>query len=217
MNKVMSEAQEQIEARLAQLEPGSDRYELLRSARDFKAAWVNLGEKLTMVLEQKLYEQWNYSTYEEYCEEELRIRKGTAYKLTRSYSFLRDNEPQILDSNQPVTNVIPQYEVADLLRQAHESENIDADTYADLREQACQPEMTKAAFMRQVREADPVTFQPPKPKPNQDLKKALSLVRRLKATAETIDGLWDDIGEAIATIETNLEDRITIKTAQQEE
>ena len=212
MSNVISEAQELIEARLAELEPGSPRYEVLRSARDFKAAWIDLGEKLTMVLEQKLYDDWGYSTYEEYCEEELRIRKGTAYKLTRSYSFLRDNEPQILSQN-TITATVPQYEVADLLRQAHESDNIDENTYEELRQQAFQPDTTKASFLRQVREADPETFKPAKPpRPNQEARKALSMARRLMAVMESIEDLSGSAMDGIKDIIVELEEKLSVKS-----
>lgn len=212
MSDVMNEAQELIEARLSELEPGSPRYEVLRATRDFKNAWVKLGEQLTIVLEQKLYANWDYSSFEEYCEEELRIRKGTAYKLTRSYSFLKETEPQVLDE-QAVTTTIPQYEVADLLRQAHESANIDENTYAELREQAFQPDTTKAAFLRQVKEADPETFSKPvrQPKPHQEVRKAISAARRLLSIMDTVEDISETAVQNIQEVITELEEKLAVR------
>ena len=77
-----------------QLEPGTPRFEVLESARRFKSSWVELGERLIAVNEKKLYREWGYITFEEYCAKEVRIKKPTALKLTRAYRFLEKEEPQ---------------------------------------------------------------------------------------------------------------------------
>ena len=41
-----------------------------------------------------LYEEWGYPTFESYCLAELRIKKQTADKLVRNFSFLDKHEPE---------------------------------------------------------------------------------------------------------------------------
>jgi len=44
-----------IQSKLATLDPESERYHVLVAARDFKASWVALGERLTAVREREQY------------------------------------------------------------------------------------------------------------------------------------------------------------------
>lgn len=213
MSSTISRGLELIEERLAELEPGSPRYEILRAARDFKAAWIELGEKLTMVLEKKLYEDWGYSTFEDYVQDELRIRKGTAYKLTRSYSFLRDKEPQMLNTS-GIVGAVPQYEVTDLLRQAHESPNIDQGTYQALKETAFAPDTTRASFMREVREVDPATFKPARPtRPFAEERKALSAARKLLECLGEVKKLPASHKKSVQAIIVDLEELMSVQKA----
>ena len=52
-----------IEALLSNLDPGSERYHVLRAARDFKASWVELGERLTETREQEKFKEWGYTSF----------------------------------------------------------------------------------------------------------------------------------------------------------
>ena len=213
MSTQISKGLDMIEARLAELEPGSQRYEVLRATRDFKAAWIELGEKLIRVLEKKLYEDWGYSTFEAYVQEELRIRKGTAYKLTRSYGFLRDNEPQMLNTS-GIMGAVPQYEVTDLLRQAHESPNIDQGTYQQLRDTAFSPDTTRASFIRDVREKDPETFKPARPQhPHAEVRKALSIARKLLEALSEVKGIAASHKKAVQSIAVDLEEMMAVRKA----
>jgi hypothetical protein len=213
MSNKKTKGQEAIEDRLAELEPGSPRYEVLRCARDFKAAWIELGEKLTMVLEKKLYEDWGYSTFEDYCQEELRIRKGTAYKLTRSYSFLRDEEPEQLNAS-GITDAVPQFEVTDLLRMAHESPNINSAMYNKLREKAFDPDATRGSFLHDVREADPETFKPARPpRPQEEIRRALATAKKLLSIVEALEDISASSIEAVQTVIVELEEKITVRKA----
>ena len=93
MDRRRTRGEAEIEALLAKLQPGSERHGALSAARDFKASWVALGERLTQIRESGQYSQWGYKTFEAYVRGELRLKPETANKLTRSFSFLRDHEP----------------------------------------------------------------------------------------------------------------------------
>ena len=68
------------------------REEVLRAARAFKASWTGLARVLTRVRDEALWESWGFPSFDAYCTRELRIRKATASKLTRSWSFLDRHE-----------------------------------------------------------------------------------------------------------------------------
>ena len=60
------------------------------------------------------YEQWGYQTFEAYCAQELHIRKATADKLTRSYSFLEKHEPRAV-TQEDFPERAPAFEVIEVL------------------------------------------------------------------------------------------------------
>ena len=61
MNEVpQTQAEAKIEHLLSQLEPGSERYRILSSAKQFKSSWVDLGQQLQEVRRDRLYAQWGY-------------------------------------------------------------------------------------------------------------------------------------------------------------
>ncbi len=182
-----------IEALLHQVEPGSERHRVLVAARDFKASWVELGERLAEVREGQLFRQWGHASFEAYCRTELRIRTDTANKLTRSYAFVRDHQPEAL--NERNERELPPLDVVDLLSRAKERSKVsDADFFA-IREEVFAPEggaSTRGELMKRFREIDPDAFRSaPRATPavvssgdSKDIKKALLLAERLQALLE---------------------------------
>jgi len=157
----------------------------LSAARQFKACWVDLGERLTAVRENGKFREWGYATFEAYCRRELRIKADTANKLTRSFSFLRDHEPKALKEREG--REFPALDVVDLLSQAKERTKLTDDALDSIREQVFDPEAstTRNDVMKRFREVDPEAFKPaPKPEApkgnDNDLRKALLLAERLE-------------------------------------
>ncbi|OQY17888.1 MAG: hypothetical protein B6I36_08190 [Desulfobacteraceae bacterium 4572_35.1] len=108
-------AETEIELLLRQLEPGSARYSILNCAKHFKSSWVELGQQLQVVRQQRSYTDWGYTTFEDYCAREIRIRRQTADKLTMAFHYLQQNNPTLAqqsDNLQPV----PDFRSIDLLR-----------------------------------------------------------------------------------------------------
>jgi len=129
-----SKSLEKIERRMAQLEPGSLRYQALSSARDFKASWIGLGQILYTVYKDKFYKEWGYVTFEAYCKAEVGIRQQTASKLLHSYYFLERNEPEFLravhDEKAGVEpRGIPGMEAVNVLRLAAKNKELTQDDY----------------------------------------------------------------------------------------
>src|SRR4051812_5102731 len=90
--------------------PGTFRHSVLQAARRFKATWVELGKALVQVRDEGSFEEWGYPTFEAYCSKELHIRKATAEKLVRSFSFLAKHEPKAV-ANEDIVEKAPAFEV----------------------------------------------------------------------------------------------------------
>jgi hypothetical protein len=117
------------------IEPGTPRFEILEVARRFKTSWVELGGKLHEVRRKKLYEQWGYGKFDEYCSREIRIKPRTATKLTTSYAFLKNEEPSVLRRD-GVVRPVPDIQVVDMLRRAREKETLPEKEYSKIKEMA---------------------------------------------------------------------------------
>ena len=120
-----------IEQLMQQLPPDSERYRVLASARQFKSSWVELGEWLARVSNSNQFSDWGYTTFEDYCTREVRIRRKTAEKLLLAYRFLERKEPGLIERK--AGHPLPDYRSVDLLRQADEERPFSMAEYAELR------------------------------------------------------------------------------------
>lgn len=198
MERRRSRGEAEIEALLAKLPPGSERHSCLAAARDFKASWVALGDRLTALRESGQFAQWGYKTFDAYVRNELRMKPETANKLTRSYSFLRDHEPEALSA--PISRELPPLDVVDLLSRAREKAKISDEQFQNIRTEAFDNEdgpLTKSEVVKRFREIDPEAFKPQPKKGSAvaadgNVRKALLLAERLEALLAAINGLSDD-------------------------
>ncbi len=190
MPRRKSRSEIEMEVQLEQLEPGSSRHRVLLAARDFKASWVQLGELLTRVRENREFETWGYTDFEMYCRRELHVKRDTANKLTRSYAFLRDHEPSSLQSSTSHRE-LPALDVVDLLTRARDRANVSEEQFEAIRRDVFSEDQsppTRAAVGKRFREVDPDAFRSTpraKPAPSAggpaEVKKALLLAERLEA------------------------------------
>ncbi len=190
-----SRAEAEIQARLEGLDPESPRYQVLLTARDFRASWVKLGEQLTEVREKQQHRGWGYPSFEAYCRRELRLRQETANKLTRSFGFMRDHQPAALEER--AARELPPLDVVDLLSQARERAKISDRDFATIQEEvfATDAAPTRNSVVKRLREVDPEAFRGTvRPKASEsgevsvDMRKALLLAERL---AELLEGVHD--------------------------
>lgn len=136
MSTYKTKSLDNLEQKMMEADPDSFRQHVLKSARDFKTSWIELGRALYTVWKDKLYKEWDYSTIDTYAAKEIGIRKQTAMKLLRSYCFLEKEEPQYLKSdyaNSQDAALVPGYESVDLLRQAKNKKDLDSQDYAGLK------------------------------------------------------------------------------------
>lgn len=165
MSTYKTKSLDDLEQKMREAEPDSLRQHVLKSAKDFKTSWIELGRALYTVWKDKLYKEWGYSTIDTYAAKEIGIRKQTAMKLLRSYCFLEKEEPRYLKSDytdSQDTALVPGYESVDVLRQAKNKKDLDAQDYASLKKaifekgkdsQEVKKDLT--SLIRQRRELEP--------------------------------------------------------------
>lgn len=187
MNTYKTKSIENLEQKIQDADEGSLRQHILRNAKDFKTSWIELGRALYAVSKDKLYKEWGYSTFETYTSKEIGIRKQTALKLLRSYYFLEKEEPDYLKNDYAESTdaaLVPSYESIDILRQAKNKKDLDAQDYAGLKKaifekgkdvQEVKKDLTN--LIRQRRELEPAEARQ---------EKRLSLLKRFLGNLKTI-------------------------------
>jgi hypothetical protein len=197
-----------VDEKLAEVQPGTFRHEVLECARRFKTSWVELGAVLVRVRREDSWKAWGYSSFESYCSRELHIRRSTAEKLTMSYGFLARHERAVAN-DQKAWNQAPAFEVISVVADAEERGAMSEGDYHALREQiwSDRPAHTVA---REIRDR----FPPPKPAsppPDETLKRLVRATRRLadelrgcrqvpKSIADRAAALANDVQELVSDL-----------------
>jgi len=115
--------------------------ELLRSqirehSKSFKTSWVNLGQALYSVWNDKLYYAWGYDKFEYYVEQEVGLPKQLSLKLLKTYYFLEQEEPDYLQkgfNDDREASKVPGYEAVNVLRLAKQRKDLMKNDYLKLK------------------------------------------------------------------------------------
>lgn len=177
---------------------------MLVAARRFKASWVELGKLLVQVRNDAAYSEWGYETFDAYCLKELRIRKATADKLTRSFGFLEKHEPKAV-AQEDIAETAPAFEVVEVLAQAEDRGQLSAQEYRSIRDSIWNPEKPVSELRREFQERWPAP-EPEHGGGGDNLKRLSALANRLaaelkaekkipRAVVERASALADDIAE----------------------
>ncbi len=205
--KPLSKGAQHIEELLQNLPENSSRYRVLASAKRFKSSWVELGQNLAHVSNSGEFTEWGYTSFEDYCSKEIRIRRQTAEKLLLAFRFLERREPGLLQKQEG--RPLPDYRSIDLLRQAEEEQQFRPDDYASLRATVIEEERSHAAVAKQYR--DMVQTYQPDEQEAQSCRTALSAARRLSTSLEKLEDLPSDLHEAVQQLILYLEGRLESK------
>lgn len=199
----MSNAEAALAQKAREVPAGSFRHSVLQAARRFKAGWVELGKLLVRVRDEGLFQEWGYESFEAYCLKELHLKKPTALKLVKSFSFLSKHEPKAMAS-EDLPERAPAFEVIEVLAGAEERGQLSAQEYRAVRDSIWNPERPVAELRRELAERFP------RPAPENadelELRRLASAARRLaqdlarsrkvpKAVAERAAALAEDVGE----------------------
>jgi hypothetical protein len=136
MQNIKTRSIRALEEKISVLDDKGIRRGVLESAKSFKTSWISFGQALYLVWRDKLYKEWGYERFETYTAKEIGIRKQTAIKLLRSYSFLEKEDPLYLKkdyNDETDTALVPTYESVDVLRLAHNKKLLDKEDYARIK------------------------------------------------------------------------------------
>jgi hypothetical protein len=200
-----------IEQLMQQLPPDSERYQVLVTAKQFKSSWVELGEWLARVSNSRRFVEWGFTTFEEYCTREVRIRSQTAEKLLLAFRFLERREPGLLERK--AGRPLPDYRSVDLLRQADEQEHFSMAEYSELRQAAIEEERSHPVLARQFR--DMAHGHRPELKTLHQHRNALLAAKRLSTSLQEITDVPSHLVQALDQLVDYLEAGQTHHTDEQ--
>jgi hypothetical protein len=193
-----------IEQLLQQLPPESERYKILISAKRFKSSWVELGESLTRIANTGQFHDWGYTTFEDYCAREIRIRRQTADKLLLAFRFLEREEPGVLERKEE--RPLPDFRSVDLLRQAREEQAFSPADYGELRKTILEEDRSHPTAARQFREMLQ-EYQSDR-RGERQCQGALSAARRLGNALAELEAVPPDLERAVQELIGYLEGRL---------
>lgn len=207
---------EKIEERMEGISEDSIRYQVLRSAKNFKTSWVELGQSLYAVWKDRLYKEWGYLKFDSYTSKEIGIRNQTAMKLLKSYYFLEKEEPHYLkkdykDANEAAS--MPSYESVNMLRLAKNKKTLDEDDYSRLKKEvldmgkdAREVKKDLTTLIKQREELAPDEAR--RQKRVATLKRLLSALKSLKREVEISKLLPSNVIKEISNLITKIEAEI---------
>ena len=159
---MQTSGQAAVAQKAAEVEPGTLRHQVLLVAQKFKSSWVELGALLVKVRNAKLWEEWGFKSFEDYCGKELRIKRQTALKLTNSYAFLARHEQELIEperhgrsSQQEKIKEPPAFEVVSVLADAEGRGQLSEKEYQSLRESIWDDERPAPAVARDLAQRFP--------------------------------------------------------------
>lgn len=194
------------------------RHQAQDAAKRHKASWIELGQYLFSIHNDKLFKTWGFLSFETYCKKELGIKDTTASKLLKSYAFLEKEEPRIVGRDyfkeEEQVATLPHFESVNLLRLARQNEKIKPQEYSALRksviESAKEPQEVRAQVRQIVlahdEEKDPVAVR--RSRRNTAIRRLVSLLFHTKRELEREHLLPDYLLKQMSTLVEKLEDQI---------
>jgi hypothetical protein len=164
---------------------------------------VELGKLLVRVRDEALFTGWGYETFEAYCSKELHIRKATADKLTRSFSFLAKHEPAKV-ANDDIAQTAPAFEVVEVLAGADARGQLSTEEYQQIRDSIWNPEKPVAELRREFAERYPRPVADP-PAENVQLRRFAQAARKLAQELQGSGKVAGAVAERAAALAEDLE------------
>lgn len=172
------------------------RQQLLDAAQVFRSNWVRFGEFLTRVASDKLYLEWGYKNFEDYCKVEVKIKKNTAIKLTNAYFFITQEDPEIIQNVQ--NRGLPDLDIVNFLHKAKSDENCDDALYQELKESALDKGQSQTTLSRRLKE---MTRPSETDSKSIYIDQSISLTNRLKDKMSFLDSVPESFQEYLKEIQ----------------
>jgi len=157
MSEKKSAGLRRLEEKMQTMEPDSYRYQVLDSCRQFKNSWIDLGQSLFAVQRDKLFREWGFSTFENYCQKELGVKQATAMKLLKSYAFLEKEDPQYIQDAQEKAREgdeprkFPDVDSVNILRLVKSKEKFSENGYEKLKKKVLEDAVEPQDLRKEIR------------------------------------------------------------------
>ncbi len=189
------------------------RQHIMTHAKDFKLAWVSLGQGLYAVWRDKLFAGWGYEKFEDYVTRELGLKKPMALKLVKTYFFVEQEEPLYLKkefSEEREASVVPGIEGLDVLRQARRHKELNKTDYVKLRKDifekgkdAVEVKKDLTALIKERKQLDPDEER--EKRHQASVKRFMSALKLFKKDMETLNlaeaGIIEEAEELLQKLE----------------
>lgn len=192
------------------------REKTLDAAKKHKASWIELGQYLYAISKDKLFKTWGYLAFETYCMKELNMKKTTASKLLKSYFFLEQEEPRLVDPSltkdeKPAT--LPDPESVNLLRLAKDNKDLTPQDYAEVREsvidEAKDPKEVRAQvkkLLSEREEKDPAEVR--RERRNAALKRVVTVLKNVKMELKADNLLPEPLLKEMTELAQKLQEQV---------
>jgi hypothetical protein len=192
-----------LEERLGEIGEDSERGRVLHAAKQFKSNWVELGQKLARVMEEKLFLEWGFASFDQYVKGELQLKLETALKLVRSFSLVREARPALLTPERQ--HEIPAMDVVDFL--SRKRDEAPAKEWQAFSEEALTEAWSPRTVSQKWRDlvGDERTAAPKRDPAERAVFRARDLAERLQRSLAEIPGLDDSVIDAAQAILAALE------------
>ncbi len=202
---MVTAAEVDIDKKAASVPPGTFRHTVLVAAKRFKSTWAELGKLLVQVRDENLWESWGYASFEAYCLKEIHIKKQTALKLTRSFSFLAKHEPADEVAQEDFPQKAPPFEVIEVLADAEERGQLSPQEYRSLRDSIWDPEKPANELKKEFVERFPKPAPEP-PSESAQVRKLANVARKLASEVSGCRKVPHAIAERAAALAEDLEE-----------
>ncbi len=195
-----TKAIQKLEERLGQIDEESDRGQVLRATKQFKTNWVELGQLLARVMEQGLFLEWGFASFDHYVKAELQLKRETALKLVRSFSLVREAKPELLQPER--YDSLPSLDVVDFLSKKRDSEEAKPQEWQELTEQALGEAWSPRTVSQRWRDliGDERKSEAPKDPGERAVRRARDLAERLNKSLAEIPGIEPHVMDAANAI-----------------
>lgn len=189
------------------------RKEVLDYSKQFKRAWVKLGQHLHVIHRDKYYHAWGYDKFEYYTDQEVGIKKQTALRLLKAYAFVEEDEPNYIREDfaeaRPAVQV-PGPEEINVLRAAKTSKHVEPEEYKRLKkavfEKGQPADLTRKDLTAMIRERKQVDPEEAVEERNQkSIQKLIQALAEFKKDAVALKTVPDAIIEEAEHLKAKLE------------
>jgi len=149
-DRVKSITERNMNDKLADLDPASERFLVLSAAKKFKSNWLDLGELLSDCLQKSCFKTWGFDNFDDYLKSELRIKPETAMKLIASFGYLKKHRPSMTSPSE-VFKPIPDFKLINKLQDAVDSYDFSKKEVTELQESVFDKGISSAKLNKTIK------------------------------------------------------------------